>query len=114
MPLQVVKYSLLSLQVDGDRSSDLALEAVTSVMASFRDPLFPFYLSHTETFKNAIFVLNLCYSSVTCKVFIESTSKLLNWPQRKLGQSCTNSWHKIDHNIMMCNQNYDAMGVTIQ
>ena len=39
---------------------------------------------------------NLCYRTVTCKVFIESTSMLLNRPQRKLGQSCPNSWHKID------------------
>ena len=30
-----------------------------------------------------------CYSTVTCKV-------LLNRPQHKLGQSCTNSWHKIE------------------
>ena len=34
--------------------------------------------------------MNASYSTVTFKVFIESTSTLLNWPQRKLGQSCTN------------------------
>ena len=33
---------------------------------------------------------NLCYRTVTCKVFIESTSMLLNRPQRKLGQNCVN------------------------
>ena len=49
VPFQVVKDSFLSLQVNGDRSSDLAFEAVTSVVASFRDPLFAFYLSHAET-----------------------------------------------------------------
>ena len=37
-----------------------------------------------------------CYSTVTCKLFLESTSRLLNQPQCKLGQSCVNSWHKID------------------
>ena len=41
-------------------------------------------------------VIHNCYSTVTCKVFIESTSTLLNRPQQKLGQSCANSWHKID------------------
>ena len=38
---------------------------------------------------------NLCYCTVTCKVFIESTSKFLNRSLRKLGQSYANSWHKI-------------------
>ena len=37
-----------------------------------------------------------CYSTVTCKVFIESTPSSLNRPQRKLGQSCAKSWNKID------------------
>ena len=42
------------------------------------------------------FFCNKCYSNVTCKVFIESTLSLLNRPQRKLAQSCANSWHKIN------------------
>ena len=50
MPFQVVEDPFLSLQVNGDRSSDLAFEAVTSVVAPFRDPRFAFYLSHAETF----------------------------------------------------------------
>ena len=29
---------------------------------------------------------HLCYSTITCKVFIESSSTLLNQPQHKLGQ----------------------------
>ena len=41
-------------------------------------------------------ILDTCYSTVTCKVFIESTSTLFNRPQPKLSQTCANSWQKID------------------
>ena len=34
------------------------------------------------------FDMESCYSTVSCKVFIKSTSTLLNCPQRKLTQSC--------------------------
>ena len=34
--------------------------------------------------------INAIVTTVTCKVFNESTPMLLNQPLRKIGQSCTN------------------------
>ena len=48
-----------------------------------------------STFLNICYI-HKCYNTINFKVFIESTLTLLNRPQRKLGQSCANSWHKID------------------
>ena len=41
---------------------------------------------------------HLCYSTVTCKVFIKSTSTFLNCPHHKLGQSCANR-KKVSHTL---------------
>ena len=56
---------------------------------------------------------NTCYSTVTWKVFIESTSMLMNRPQCKLGQFCTNRLTPLCENRQFVREN-NPMVLTIQ